>query len=355
VLHGIPEELRYELESYGVRVIDDGPVRRAEYPAVMGRLVRRLRRLQIDVLHTHNFHASALGMVAGRAARVPVCLVSRHHCDETDVLGKPWHRRVDQLSGRLADLTVANSRWTMSVLESKERLPPSKVRLVYYGIDLDPFLEVPPEAAAEFRQDCDLSDKFLLTVLGRLDPLKGHRFLLDAMPEVVRALGPKVRLLVVGSGPTRDACEEQVKRLGLEPYVRFLGYRCDIPRILTATDVVVIPSVTEAFGLVLVESMACGAAIVASDVGGIPEVVSDGRTGLLVPPRSPDALARAIIRLHDEPALRTNVAANGREDVTKRFQLDRMVSDYQSIYLELAARARVPRPAPFEELDRLEV
>lgn len=348
-VHGMTDGLRDQLESDGVRVINDGPLTPRDYPAVAGRLLHRLRRLHIDVLHTHNFHASAMGMVAGRLAGVPALVVTRHHCNETELLHKPWHRRIDQLSGRLAHLTLANSAYTMNVLVSKEHVPASKVRLLYYGIDLRPFLDVAPDSVGRLRRELGLDGRFVLAIPGRLDRFKGHRFLLEAMPEVVRTLGPDVVLLVVGAGPMREALERQVRELQLEQTVRFLGHRSDMPTVLAAADVVVVPSVIEAFGLVLVESMATGSAVVASEVGGIPEVVTDGVTGLLVPPQSAAALSQAIVRLHGDPALRARLGAQGVQEVTKRFRLDRMAADYKDVYLELTRRhvgSRRPATAP---------
>ena len=149
-------------------------------------------------------------------------------------------------------------------------------------------------AAERVRQEFAAQDAYLLVVVARLHPEKGHEYLFQAMARLKGQTDRRVLLLVVGTGPFDQAYREQVRTLGCEEQVRFTGFRRDVPDLMAAADLVVLPSVAEAFGLVLTEALYLGTPVVATRVGGIPEIISDGIDGVLVPPANSEALAKTI-------------------------------------------------------------
>ena len=181
-----------------------------------------------------------------------------------------------------------------------------------------------------------------LGVVARLEAEKGHPTLLDAWPAVVTAV-PEARLLVVGEGSRLEALVAQAEMLGISASVVFTGRRDDIPAVTKALDVAVLPSYREAQGLTILEAMALSRPVVASNVGGIPEMVEDGVTGLLVPPHDPAALAAAIVRLLTDHPYADTLARAGHDLVHDRFCLELMVHGVEAIYDE-GARATRLRP-----------
>ena len=163
----------------------------------------------------------------------------------------------------------------------------------------------------------------------------GQEFLFKSLPCVVAQAERPVRLLVAGTGPFEAEYRRQVRELGIEDIVIFTGFRRDIADLMAAADLLVLPSLAEAFGLALTEAMYLGTPVVASRVGGIPEIVRDGVDGLLVPPGSPEALTAALVRLIRDPALRHSLAKDARQWVSDRFQFQTMVRRYEEVYDEL--------------------
>jgi len=178
------------------------------------------------------------------------------------------------------------------------------------------------------------ADVPLVGVVSRLTEQKGHAYLLDAFAEVIQAL-PSAHLLVVGDGELRPALERQAARLGLQDSVTFTGRRADVPRIMMALDVLAMPSLWEGFGLVLLEAMAAGKPVVASRVSAIPEIVADGETGLLVPPKDPAGLARALLILLRHPAQAREMGRRGRQRLEQQFTATCMVEQTRAVYESL--------------------
>ena len=264
------------------------------------------------------------------------------------------------------DRVIAVSRAIVAKLEREGRAGLAPVELIHNGVDLSRYDRT--EACCTLPEEYGFAEGTpLVGVVARLEPEKGHATLLDAWP-LVLARVPEARLLVVGEGSLAEALEEQADALGLlgEPCdgdrcvgtrharpgarVVFTGRREDVPAVTAALDVAVLPSYREAQGLVILEAMALGRPVVATNVGGIPEMVEDGVTGLLVPPHDPDALAAAIVRLLTDHPLADILARNGYRLVREGFCVERMVSAIEQLYddgwLAWHARAGAPLPGP---------
>jgi glycosyltransferase involved in cell wall biosynthesis len=213
------------------------------------------------------------------------------------------------------------------------------VRLVYNGVDLHRYDHQEP--------CCTLREEYgieagapIIGVIARLEPEKGHRTLLDAWPLVLRRV-PGARLLVVGEGSLLTELAWQARELGIERRVVFTGRRDDIPAVTAALDVAVLPSYREAQGMVILEAMALSRPVVATNVGGIPEMIEDGVSGLLVPPHDPDALAAAIVQLLVDHPYADTIGRKGHDVAHERFSIEFMVRAIEDIYDEGARAVRL--------------
>ena len=175
--------------------------------------------------------------------------------------------------------------------------------------------------------------------MARLDDQKGHRHLIDALA-ILAPRRPNLVTLLAGEGPLEQSLRAQCAALGLDHRVRFLGYRRDVPELLEAADIVVLPSLYEGLPLVAIEALAAGRPMVATEVDGTPEVVIHEKTGLLAPPANPAALAAAIERLLDNPALASRLASEGRKFVGENFALQRQIEQTVALYSELTGLGR---------------
>jgi glycosyltransferase involved in cell wall biosynthesis len=219
------------------------------------------------------------------------------------------------------------------------------VSLIYNGVDLQRYNHQQP--CCTLHEDYSIpEDSPIVGVVARLEAEKGHRTLIDAWP-LVLAAHPEAWLLVVGEGSERDSLEAQVASLGIAGCVVFTGRREDVPAVTAALDISVLPSYREAQGLSVLEAMALSRPVVASRVGGIPEMIEDGVSGLLVPPNDHEALAGAIKRLLSDHPYADMVARRGHDLVHDRFCIELMVRSIETLYdaaaLKLRGAASVPR------------
>lgn len=331
-LNPIDPWLREYMESQGVECFSCDCRMRAEYPLGLFRLARFLRKSSIDILHTHLFEPSVVGLLAGFLARTPLRVVTRHYSDYHTRVNKKWHVRLDQLCTRLSHVVIAVSQHTADHIVETEHAPRQKVHAVLNGIDFCRAKISGSDSTARIRREFAAEDANLLVIVARLHPEKGHHYLFQALPEVRRGARRPVRLLVAGTGPFDNAYREEVRALGCEDMVSFLGFRKDAPDLIAAADLLILPSVAEAFGLVLTEALYLGTPVVATRVGGIPEIVDDGTEGILVPPADSHALAAAIVDLLNDSERRWRMSGAGREKILRKFNFENMVRRYEAIY-----------------------
>jgi glycosyltransferase involved in cell wall biosynthesis len=299
------------------------------------RLAGFLRRRRIDILHTHLFDPSVVGLVAGRLAGTPARVVTRHHSDYHTRINRPVHVGLDRLCTRLSHRVIAVSQHTADHLVHTENAPPEKVRVVHNGIDFDR-VRVSPSGEDRIRTELGLGRRPVVLMAARLHPEKGYEHLIRAVPAVAARV-PGVTVLVAGTGPLEARYRALAAERGCGDAILFLGFRRDLPDLMAASNVLVLPSMAEAFGLVAAEALYLGVPVVASRVGGIPEIVDDGLDGLLVPPGDEDALASALVQVLTDPQLHRRLAGAGREKITSRFSFETMVREYETIYDGLPA------------------
>jgi len=307
----------------------------AEFSKTAGRrLVEDLRRLLvaggIDVLHTHGGVAGLFGRRAAKKAGTPVVvhtLHGIHYLHYRNPILRRMFVGLERRFSRSTDAVVCVSEADRATAVRMRLAPVSRLRLIRNGIE-------PPRAG----EGAEGGRKFEAPVVGtvaRLHRQKGVAYLLKAA-EALGRVRPEVKVVVVGGGPLEAKFREALGRSGVGRSVVLLGERADAADILSTFDVFVLPSLWEGLPLVLVEAAARGKPIVATDIDGVREVLRDGETGLLVPPRDPAALTDAVIRLLDDPALARRLAERAKAEIPPRFTLDRMVAEYASLYLELS-------------------
>jgi glycosyltransferase involved in cell wall biosynthesis len=284
----------------------------------IGRFVRWCRTHRIAVVHACDFYANVFALTGAALARVPLRIGSRRDILIPQQRSSAQHR-LQALSYRCAHHVVANSRAAASQL-GREGVDSRKISVIPNGIDLERYVP----AATRTR-------RHVITTVANLRPEKGHEVLVRAMGLVAREI-PDLVVQLVGGGPMRDALLGQIETLGLANVVRLLGDREDVPEVLDGTDIFVLPSRTEAFPNGVMEAMAMRLPVVASDVGGIPELIDHGRNGVLVPAGDERALASAVIGLFRDPARANQLASSARATIESRYSFARMVREFETLY-----------------------
>ena len=308
-------ELADRLERAGVPV-ERMRMRASIDPLVLGKLVRSIRRARPDVVHTHLVHADFHGLPAARLAGVPLAVSTKHGFN-------PFRNRrtfatADRTIARLADVHVAISAGLARYLAKHEGFDASAFEVVHYGIEPGPPPPAPPGGPR-------------LAIVGRLIPIKGHEVLLEAVRRA-RDEVPGLALEIAGDGPLETQVRATVTRLGLDDRVTFLG-RVALPGpVYERAEIVVVPSFGEGFGMVALEAMERGRAVIASDVGGLPEIAAEGHTGMLVPPGDVEALARAIAELTGDPVRAAELGAAGRVRALQEFSQERCTGRIAALY-----------------------
>jgi glycosyltransferase involved in cell wall biosynthesis len=322
-----------ELRDAGVRFL---PLRRKRgIPEVAPwlRLGRFLRRQRIHLLHTHKFGSNVWGTMTGRIARVPVVLAHEHSWSYT---GNPLRCFLDrELVSRAADRFIAVSREDQRRMIEIERIDASRTLFLPIGIT-----PTSRPQGRDVRTELGIqSEAPVIGVVGNLRAQKAHHVLVRAAALLVPEW-PTLQVLVVGDGPERAHVEQLVRELALEPSVRFLGYRDDVPDVLAAMDIAVCSSDFEGSPAAMLEYMEAALPVVATAVGGVPDLIDQGVHGLLVPPGDPNALAGALGELLRDPQRAQAMGGRGQERRRAEFNFDTMINRLEDLYCDLLRERR---------------
>ena len=335
----ILDQVAAELETLGItchRVTLTGSQDKHRLAAAWLRTRDILRQSSPDVFHQHRtgpYHGK-WGVLAARAAGVPVVVASEHQAANRLTGAARW---ANAAIDRLVDAFVAVSDHDYRTQLTESGRPLVKITRIYNGVDLSRFTRLAPEAIHAGRAALGIPPAApIIGTVGRLEEQKGITYLLNALPALV-ARWPGLHVLIVGRGSLREALQAEAAALGVRDFTHFLGFLPDTGPVMGLMDVVVIPSVWEPFGLVAAEAMAALRPVVATRVGGLPEVVIDGDTGLLAPPAEPAALADAVDYLLRDPDLRRRLAASGRARVETDFSLAALTAKMTALYQRLLA------------------
>jgi glycosyltransferase involved in cell wall biosynthesis len=327
------------------------------------RLTTLFRKERPHIVHTHTSKAGIVGRIAAKRAGVPIVVHTPH--------GHVFHSYESGLKTRIfiqAERYCARSADRLVALTENERREHLELsvgraddwRVVHSGVDFAPFEAARGEREAIRRELGIPLGEWVIGTVGRLVPIKGQCHLIDAFARIT-AERPGLHLLLVGDGELRDQLEAQAFSRGLairshdtgtdsagegqRGTVHFVGLRRDVPRLMAAMDLFTLPSLNEGMGRVLVEAMAMELPCIASRVSGIPDVVAEGTTGLLVPAREPGDLAAALRALLDDPARAREMGQRGRARVVPEFGVGRMLEKLEAIYRELLAAKGIAAPA----------
>ncbi|MEP7290504.1 MAG: glycosyltransferase [Chloroflexota bacterium] len=321
------DEMAAELTAAGIEV-KRIPIYRHMDLGVIGRIRRALREFHPELVHTHLIHADIYGMMGARFAGARVIVSSRHNDDH--FRRRLPMRGLNRVLWRLTSGGIAISEAIARFCVEVEGAPARKMTTIYYGLAL----EEAERSSARLALRAELllpQDAPLLGMVCRLIDQKGVAYGLRAFA-LIAAQFPEAHLVIAGDGIRRGALESEAKALGMAERVHFLGWRGDTANVLAALDVLLMPSLWEGFGLVMLEAMAQAVPIIGSDVSAIPEVVVDGETGLLVAPRDTAGLAQALEQLLSDAALRRHMGLMGQDRVETIFSVERMTTETLRFY-----------------------
>ena len=322
----------FEQEGIPVEVV---PFRSRWSPRSLNQLARWLRRGHFDVVHTHMYRCNTSGTVAARLAGVKAVVSNVHNVNEWD---DAKQLLVDRMLARYKDKIIVVSEGVRRNYLERTRITPDKVITIHNGVDLNPFRDVPFDAnlAAEFGIR---EGERVVSIFARLVEQKRHVDFLTMAAHVLKVLS-NVKFLIAGKGKLRKELEREATELGISDRVIFAGHRSDIPSLLALTDVTVMCSDKEGFSNSLLESMAAGVPTVATDVGGNAEAIVDLESGLIVPTRRPDVLAKRALALLTDRVLHKSISSKAK-DRASLFSIERMCEKTSSLYTGLLNKAGI--------------
>ena len=299
-----------------------------------------LKEMDFDIVHTNILRADVFGRMAAHAVGIPVIVSTEHGLHAWEHRGSLIRKIVKWLYIRTASYNSAIVAVSDAVKENliKEGIPQEKIIRIYNGVDANAFAPLDPAEKDKMRRYIT-DDQVCCTIglVGNLIELKGLRYFIEALPPVFEKY-PQTLVVVVGEGPLREEMEKEVAKEPFSGRVKFLGKLSQITgRVMAALDVLVQPSLTESFGLTVAEALSSEVPVVASNVGGLTELIEDGVCGYLVPPRNASALADKIIDLLDHPEKRLSMGRAGRERILNNFSLSTTVEKYLELYTKLLA------------------
>ena len=295
------------LESFGV---DITYLHKGKFdPSTLPALMKVIDRKQIDILHLHGYGATTFGRMAGALKQIPT--IVHEHANLTNT---PWFQKIaDAVLEPSTDIAIAVSKSTAEFLIKARQLPPDKVKTVYLGVPLDEFSRSrSPQELADARRELGVApDEFAVGTVTRLHDSKGNSYLVDAAAFVLRER-PHTKFYLVGEGPLLSDLQQQAQALGLGERFVFHGFAKDVAAVVSAFDLSVFPSLWEGTPLTVFEALAMGKPIVATDADGLLDVLAHDRDAVIVPKRDANALAKAIVRMMDDDALRARLGAGAR-------------------------------------------
>ena len=323
-----------EARALGIPIESLEMARGVPDPRGMLRLIRLVRAWRPDVLHSHMVHANLMARVLRLFVLLPAVVSTIHNIDEG---GRLWMAAY-RLTNGLADHMTIISQAAADRFITERIVPKELLTLIPNGVDTNGFRNVPGTARESLRMSLGLQGEFVWLAVGRFEIAKDYPNMLRGFA-AVRRRHPQSVLLLAGRGSLQTETESMVQDLGLQGGVRFLGVRSDVAELMSAADGYVMSSAWEGMPIVLLEAAAAALPIVATLVGGNHEVVCEGESGFLVPPRDSDALGAAMVRLMESSEReRRSMGERGREHVQRHYGLSRIVDRWEELYREVLAR-----------------
>lgn len=333
-----PKAYREDLEAAGVSVVSLNIRRKLPDPRPVLRLARLIRSWHPEIIHGFMVHANILARLVRPIAPIPVLICSARNIDEGGRVREFLYRLTDPL----CEITTQVSLTGLKRYVQVGAVPSNKILNIPNGVDIERF-RPDPGTRKRLRKELSVEESFVWLAVGRFFAQKDYPNMLSAFSRVIRDR-PEAVLIIVGDGPLRRAMEELAGNLSLKDRIRLIGIHRDIPALMNAADAYVISSAWEGMANVLLEASATGLPVVATDVGGNSEVVQDNKTGLLVPPKDPEELAKAMIRLMDlSSEERRQMGAAGRAYIESTYSMDRIVDMWEVLYRKLLSEKATAR------------
>jgi len=281
-----------------------------------------LKKGRFDILHSYLFHANIIGRICGRIAGIPIIISSIRVCEKK----KLYHLWMDKITNWMVSLEICVSKEVKNFTIEKAGIPEYKLEIVENGIS-DSFLD----AVTSHRNK--KAHSLVVGTIARLSRQKGIEYLLYAAKRVIEQFSD-IAFIIAGKGPLASQLKELSIELGISDKVKFLGFKNNIPELLSVIDIFVLPSLWEGMPNVVLEAMAAGKPVIATDTGGSKDIIRSNVNGVLVEPENSEALAEAILKLLGDPAQRQRLGQSARETVKKRFSIDKTISKTEQVYTQ---------------------
>ncbi len=292
------------------------------------KLVNKLKHENIDIVHTHGITATNLGRIAAKIAGIPVIIAHMH---STYFSYSVKQRVIDKVLSWFSSIVVCCSEAVADFIKEKEKISHKKIEVIYNGVDTEKFQ---PQAGIEKKG-------YMIGCVASLFEHKGHKYLLEAMVKVLNEFSKETKLLIIGEGVLRKELESYAKELKIDTNVKFCGEMLNISEILPALDIVILPSsLREGLGLSLLEAMSCGVPVIGTNIGGIPEIIGNSKSGLLVAPGNHHELSSAIIKILSNKDLAKEMGELGRKITLDKFSQKIMMKKIESLYIRLVNEKR---------------
>jgi glycosyltransferase involved in cell wall biosynthesis len=325
-----------ELEASDIALSSLGMRRGIPDPRAMVRLVKELGRFRPDVVHCHMPQANLLARAVRPFHPIPVLISTLHNLTMERINGGSGHflERAHGWTDRFCDITTVICTAAVKSYLERGAVSANKIAVFYNGVNTVNF-QPDSSVRQQFRRALGVENKFVWLAIGRFERAKDYPNLIRAFQAAVNHSSQDQMLLICGQGSLENEIRAQVKACSLEERVRFLGVRRDIPNVMNAADAFVLSSYLEGLPMVLLQASSVGMPIVATDVGGNAEVVSDGENGFVVPPKNDQALTKAMQRVLDLPAAeRLRMAEHGRHFAQEKFEIERILDRWESLYVD---------------------
>lgn len=300
-------------------------------------LYKIMRQQEYDIIHFHGAKAGLVGRIAAVAARCPRTVLTAHNFiiyDEVPLAKKVLFKYGEKLLSRATSRIITVSEALKADLTNNYQLKAEHITPVYNGIDIAKYLEQRDHVRIKTGLGID-QVKYVIGTVARMAPQKGLSYLLEAVA-LIKKTDPRkageIACVVAGDGPLQAELANQARRLGIENEIIFPGFVRDVPDFLACLDIFVIPSIAEGLSITTIEAMAAGLPVIASRVGGLPELVDEGVTGYLVEPRNPSVLAQAILQMMSEPEKARTMGENGRALACRNFSTETMIRNTCKVY-----------------------
>jgi len=319
--------LAFELERKGIEVIVISK-KRSKDISLVWKLRQLVQKRNVELIHSHFPVSDIYGWIVSKICHIPQIITT--HGDIFSKDEGPLLPFVLRYTDRIITVSHDLKRKLLGFCP----LNVNNVQVIHNGIrEEDVENQLIDKVYAKDRLNLK-ADNFVIGSIGGLRKVKGYEFLLEAIA-IVRKVFPNVKLVLVGDGPQRSLLQQKAEKLGVSDIVIFLGWRKDIPQLLSAFDLYVCSSLKEGISISILEAMAASKPVIATNVGGNPEVVEDGKTGLLVPPKDPQKIAEAVSKLLDNENKQLEMGRAGLERVKEKFSISKTVREYKEVYLEV--------------------